>query len=142
MTRDPAPPANAYSHRFCVPLSDIDDLGHAGNVSWVRWVNDAATEHSGSIGLDLAAYKELGLLWVVRKHEIEYLGSAYADEELEAVTWVESIKGATSLRRTQIRRTADGALLCRAATTWVLINIATGRPTRIPPELLARYTKA
>ncbi len=52
MTRDPAPPANAYSHRFCVPKSDIDDLGHAGNVSWVRWVNDAATEHSRSIGLD------------------------------------------------------------------------------------------
>ena len=65
------PPANAHTHRFTVPTSDIDELGHVGNVSWVRWVNEAATEHSRSVGLDLAAYKELGLLWVVRKHEIE-----------------------------------------------------------------------
>ena len=108
-----------------------------GNVSWVRWVNEAATEHSRSVGLDLAAYKELGLLWVVRKHEIEYLGSAFAGEELEAATWVDSIKGATSLRQTRFYR--DGKLLCRAATTWVLLSIATGRPTRVPPELLARY---
>ncbi|MCA9600150.1 MAG: acyl-CoA thioesterase [Myxococcales bacterium] len=131
------PPANAHTHRFTVPTSDIDELGHVGNVSWVRWVNEAATEHSRSVGLDLAAYKELGLLWVVRKHEIEYLGSAFAGEELEAATWVDSIKGATSLRQTRFYR--DGKLLCRAATTWVLLSIATGRPTRVPPELLARY---
>ncbi len=138
-TLDLLPPANAFSHRFCVPSTDIDDLGHAGNVSWVRWVNEAAAAHSLSIGLDLPAYRELGLLWVVRKHEIEYVGPAFDAESLEAITWIETLKGATSLRRTLFRRTADGATLARAATTWVLVSIATGRPTRVPSELLERY---
>jgi acyl-CoA thioester hydrolase len=133
------PPANAFSHRFAVPASDIDELGHAGNVSWVRWVNEAAGAHSQSVGLGLAEYRELGSLWVVRRHDIEYLGAAFEGEELEALTWVGSLTGATTLRRTCFRRVKDGAELARAETTWVLVSASTGRPMRIPSELLARY---
>jgi acyl-CoA thioester hydrolase len=131
------PPANAFTHRFVVADSDIDELGHAGNVNWVRWVNEAAGAHSLSVGLDFEAYKKLGFLWVVRRHEIEYLAAAYAKETIEAVTWVESQRGATSMRRTLFRR--GPALLARASTLWALITVATGKPTRIPKDLLTRY---
>ncbi|MBI3203947.1 MAG: acyl-CoA thioesterase [Myxococcales bacterium] len=133
------PPANAFSHSFVVPATDIDDLGHASNVAWVRWVQDAATSHSGSVGLDLRAYRELGVLWVVRRHEIEYLAPAFDGERLSALTWIDGMRAATSLRRTVFRRESDGATLCRAATTWVLLDIQSGRPTRVPKALLARY---
>jgi acyl-CoA thioester hydrolase len=137
--RNIVPPANAFTHRFLVAESDIDDLGHAGNVSWVRWVNEAAGAHSLSVGLDLETYKGMGFLWVVRRHEIEYLGAAYAREELSAVTWIDSQRGAISLRRTLFHRGSDGALLARALTTWVLVNVETRKPLRIPKPLLARY---
>ena len=134
------PPANAFTHRFLVPASDIDELGHAGNVAWVRWVNEAAGAHSASVGLDLAAYKELGVVWVVRRHDVEYLGQALAGEGVDAVTWVAAQRGATSLRRTLFRRADDAQrVLARAETTWALVSISTGRPTRIPKELLLRY---
>lgn len=137
ITEELTPPANAFSHRFRVPASDIDDLGHASNVSWVRWVQEAATAHSLSIGLGLDAYKALGMVWVVRRHDIEYLGAAYEGEQIEAVTWVATLKGATSLRRTIFKR--EQSELAHAATTWVLLSIASGRPTRVPKELLSRY---
>jgi acyl-CoA thioester hydrolase len=137
--RDLESPANAFTHRFVVSSADIDDLGHAGNVSWVRWVNEAAGAHSLSIGLDLEAYRALALIWVVRKHEIEYLAAAFEGQTLEAVTWVDSQRGATSLRRTIFRRAGDQALLARSATTWALLSLPAGKPTRIPKELLERY---
>jgi acyl-CoA thioester hydrolase len=133
------PPANAFTHRFEVSAADIDDLGHASNVSWVRWVQDAAAAHSISIGLGLEAYRELGVLWVVRRHELDYLGAALEGQRIEMRTWVHSLKGATSLRRTLLVRADDGVVLGRAATTWVLINALTQKPTRIPKELLSRY---
>jgi acyl-CoA thioester hydrolase len=133
------PPANAFTHRFVVPDSDIDELGHAGNVSWLRWVNDAATAHSAAVGLDLAAYRARGLLWVVRRHELEYLGPAFAGQTIEAKTWIASVRGATSIRRTSFHRPADGAALAQAATTWVLLSLPSGRPTRVPPDLGPRY---
>jgi acyl-CoA thioester hydrolase len=137
--RDIEPPANAFTHRFSVPLSDIDDLGHAGNVSWVRWVNEAAGAHSLSVGLDLEAYRKLGMIWVVRRHDIEYLGAAFEGEALEAITWVDSQRGAICLRRTLLVRSGDRMLLARALTTWALLALPSGKPTRIPKELLSRY---
>lgn len=136
---DFTPPADAFVHRFVVQPEHIDELGHAGNVTWVRWVNDAAIAHSASVGLTAATYRELGVVWVVRKHEIEYLWQALVGETLEAHTWVASLRGATSLRRTVFRRAEDARVLVRAATTWALIDIATTRPRRIPKELLQSY---
>lgn len=136
-TSDFSPPANAFSHRFMVPRSDIDDLGHASNVAWVRWVQEAATAHSTAVGLGFEEYVKLGVVWVVRRHDIEYLAAALEGESIEAITWVGSLKGATSLRRTLFRRA--GIELARAATTWVLLSMGSRRPTRVPAELLARY---
>ena len=73
-------------------------------------------------GLGPDVYFELGVVWVVRRHDIEYLLPALEGEELDAWTWVETLRGATSLRRTVIRR--DDRDLARAATTWVLIDTA------------------
>jgi acyl-CoA thioester hydrolase len=118
---------------------DIDALGHANNVVWVRWVNEAAIAHSEAVGLGAAAYFELKILWVVRRHDIEYLWSALEGERLHATTWVAEMKAATSLRKTVISRAGDGKLLSRAATTWALIDAATGRPKRVPADIAARY---
>src|SRR5438876_8707991 len=112
------PPAHAYAHALRVAGDDIDQLGHANNVVWVRWVNDAAIAHSRSVGLGPDAYFALRVLWVVRRHDIEYLVPALPGEELEVRTWVATLRGATSLRRTDFRRTRDQRLMARAATTW------------------------
>lgn len=137
MTRDEPEPSSAFRTSFLVRPADIDALGHVNNLVWLRWVVDIAGEHSESVGLGLAAYRELGVLWVVRKHEIEYLGSAYDGETIDAATWISGARAATSTRRTTFRR--SGRLLAHATTTWALIQIATGRPTRITSELAARY---
>ena len=137
--RDLEPPANVFTHRFVVSKSDIDELGHAGNVSWVRWVNEAAGAHSLAIGLDLESYRKLGMVWVVRRHEIEYLGAAFEGDRVDALTWVASIRGATSQRKTLFRRSDSQTLLARAETTWALLALPSGRPTRIPKDLLERY---
>jgi acyl-CoA thioester hydrolase len=74
----------------------------------------------------------------VRRHDIEYLVPALEGEELEAFTWVATLRGATSLRRTVFRRVRDGKILARAATTWAMID-PSGKPRRIPREILTRY---
>jgi acyl-CoA thioester hydrolase len=132
-----APPDRAFHHRLVVRPADIDELGHANNVVWLRWVNETAIAHSRSVGLSAEVYLALGVVWVVRRHDIEYLMPALEGEELDAFTWIETLRGATSLRRTLIRR--DGKLLARAATTWALVDVTTGKPRRIPEEMLARY---
>lgn len=120
----------AYRHVLTVVQADIDELGHANNVVWVRWVNEAALAHTEAVGVGPTVCVAQQLAWVVRRHDIEYLAPALMGEELEAFTWPETLKGVTSLRRTLFRR--QGQVVARAETTWILVDIASGKPKRVP----------
>jgi acyl-CoA thioester hydrolase len=132
----PAAPAHAFQHTFVVEASDIDQLGHANNVAYVRWVQDVAAAHWHALyptGPEMPPQ-----VWVVQEHQIRYLRSAYAGDELRALTWVADVKGASSKRCTRIERVADGQLLCAAETQWVLLDAGSGRPVRVPGEVASR----
>ena len=136
----PAAPTHAYTHVFTVEASDIDQLGHANNVAYVRWVQDVAAAHWHH-------HYPLGLtpppqVWVVQEHHVRYLRPAYAGDSLRASTWVADVKGASSKRMTRIERVADGQLLCAAETQWVLLDAGTGRPVRVPGEMMERLLPA
>jgi acyl-CoA thioester hydrolase len=131
-----AAPAHAFQHSFVVEASDIDQLGHANNVAYVRWVQDVAAAHWHSLYPPAAEVPPQ--VWVVQEHQIRYLRSAYAGDELLALTWVADVKGASSKRCTRIERVADGQLLCAAETQWVLLDASSGRPVRVPGNVAAR----
>jgi acyl-CoA thioester hydrolase len=129
-----------YEHHHAIQPDEIDSLGHVNNVSYVIWMQDAAVAHSTAQGWSGDKYRESGQGWVVRSHKIEYLQPAYASEEIVVRTWVATMNKATSLRRYQIVRQADQALLATAETTWAFVNYATGRPARIPQEIAAAFS--
>ena len=128
-----------YEHRHTVGDDEIDALGHANNVAYVAWLQEAAVAHSAAQGWPGMRYRALGSGWVVRSHKIEYLQPAYSGEPIVVRTWVATMHKATSLRRYEIVRPADQALLATAETLWAFVNYATGRPTRIPREISAAY---
>lgn len=130
-----ARPASAYAMTFAVDAREIDALGHANNLSFVRWVQDVAVAHSGSVGWPLERYLALGGVFVVRRHEIDYVRPAFRGERLLARTWVEVAMAAKTLRATELLRADDEAVLCRARTTWGFVDATTGRPLRVPDEV-------
>jgi acyl-CoA thioester hydrolase len=132
----PEVPPRAYSHVFTVEATDIDQLGHANNVAYVRWVQDVAAAHWHHLYPPTAELPPQ--VWVVQEHHVRYLRSAYAGDELRASTWVADVKGASSKRLTRIERVADGQLLCAAETQWVLLDSGSGRPVRVPAEWAER----
>jgi len=114
---------------------DIDALGHASNVAFVRWLQSAAIAHSGALGFDLEAYRRLGAVFVVVRHEIDYVRPALRGDVIEARTWVSSVTAAKCLRSTELVRRSDGQLLAKSVTTWGFVEFASGRPRRITPDV-------
>jgi len=127
-----------HEYRHTVVAAEIDDLGHAGNFHYVRWMQDAAISHSAANGWPSARYAELGAGWVVRSHEITYLKPAFAGDRLLIKTWVENLRSATSLRVYEIRNAA-GDLLATARTDWAFVNYARQKPVRIPAEVAESF---
>lgn len=132
----PSPP---FHHRFAATQQDVDELGHISNIAYVRWVQEAAVAHSSAVGFTPETYLLEQAIFVVRRHEVDYLLPAYAGEQIELVTQVLWWRGAQSERSTRIVRGADGQLLAQALTRWVYVDTRTGKPRRIPRALEAAF---
>lgn len=126
-----------------VQSEDIDGLGHANNAVYVSWLERCAWRHSQSLGLDLAEYRRLDRAMAVLRHEIDYLASAYEGDQLQLATWiVESDQRLKMTRHFQLKRPADDLTLLRAQTTFVCIELSTGKPKRMPAEFVEGYGRA
>lgn len=128
---------------LCVAAEDIDGLGHANNAVYVSWLERCAWRHSQSLGLDLTEYRRLDRAMAVLRHEIDYLAAAYEGDELQLATWiVESDNRLKMSRHFQLVRPSDATTLLRARTTFVCIELSSGKPKRMPVEFVEGYGPA
>ncbi|HWV09108.1 thioesterase family protein [Pseudomonas sp. GD03944] len=135
--------ADPFVIDISVTAEDIDGLGHANNAVYVSWLERCAWRHSQFLGLDLTEYRRLDRAMAVVRHEIDYLAAAYEDQTLQMGTWiVESDQRLKMDRQFQLVRPADGVTLLRAKTTFVCIELSSGRPKRMPPEFVEGYGRA
>ena len=124
---------------FTVAEADIDDLGHASNIAYVRWVQEAAIAHSVAVGMGPDAYQQRGGVFVVRRHTLDYLRPLFARDVVVVETRVVSFKSASSERETILVRERTGETAATARTLWAYVDAATGRPARIPADLAALF---
>lgn len=129
------------SVRFTMPITaveaDIDEVGHVSNIVYLRWVMEVAMAHSCAKGWDYPDYKTFGAVFMVRRHEIDYVAQVTLGQTLSAETWVDEWRQASCIRKTELIR--DGKVVVRAATTWALISLGSGRPIRIPDEMRDKF---
>jgi acyl-CoA thioester hydrolase len=133
------PTSGCFEHHHTVTSGEIDEQGHANNVAFVAWMQAAAIAHTKALGWSADNYKRLRAGWVVRSHSIQYLQPAFADDRLIVRTWVAEMKKVTSLRKYQIIRQSDRQILAKAKTNWAFVDYETGRPKRIPEEIIELY---
>jgi len=131
---------------IAVQRADIDQQNHVNNIVYLRWVQEVATAH-WEAAAPATTRDTIG--WVVLRHEIDYKTPASLGDEVVLRTWVGEATRITFERFTEIRRLAVGGqkseaggetLLAQARTLWVPINPETGKPTRVPAEVRARFS--
>ena len=128
-----------FTRTFVAEPQHIDELGHVNNAVWVQWIQDIATAHWDAVARpeDHAAF-----FWVVVRHEIDYRGNVSEGDSVIGTTWIEGgAQGATSLRRVEFTDSA-GKRLVSAATTWAMLDRASGRLARVRAEVLAPFREA
>ena len=115
---------------------DIDELGHVNNAVWVRWIQDIAVAQWESVAPP--EHKDI-YVWVVTRHEIDYLRAVLPGETVTGRTWVgEAPQGARFDRLVEYVG-EDGKVRVRAKTTWAILDKTSGRPLRVPAEVAAPF---
>jgi acyl-CoA thioester hydrolase len=121
-----------FERKITARDEDIDELGHVNNAAWVRWIQDMATAHWHSLA---APSHRDSYIWVVTRHEIDYLRAVGPGETVTGRTWVADAPIGARFDRHVEFIGDDGKLRVRARTTWAILDKATGRPLRVPPDV-------
>jgi acyl-CoA thioester hydrolase len=129
--------AEPYELPIDVQPEDIDELGHVNNVTYLRWVQEAATAHWRAVATPADQEQ---LYWVVVRHEIDYLHPAMPGDRIVARTWVGTATRIKFDRHTELLRERDRKPLARARTVWCPIDARTGKPTAVSADVRAVFS--
>lgn len=125
---------------WSVTAEHTDRFLHTNNTEYVRAMERCAWAHSEALGLGFDAYERLGVGCVVRRHEIDYLAATVLGDALVIGTWVVENDGRISMTRGfEIWRSADRRRVLSALTTFVCVDLLSGKPRRMPPAFVEGY---
>ncbi len=134
--KPPPPPPKVYRYRREVEFRDIDPMKHLNNAAYLTYAEETAMHLSEAFGWPLSKQLEDGIAFVARKNQIEYLQPALPGDEIEISTWLYDLKSTSGTRFFRYTRSSTDDLLAELHMLWVMIDTATGKPTRLPAEVL------
>ncbi|MFD1294095.1 acyl-CoA thioesterase [Lutibacter holmesii] len=122
---------NNYTFHKIVSENAIDNLNHVNNLVYLEWVLKAAEKHWNKLSSKIINQK---YVWVVLRHEIDYIAAAKLGDKITIETWIGESVGVKSDRYVEIKR--GNKLLAKAKTTWCLLDKKKMRAVRIPTDVL------
>lgn len=133
---EPPPGRRVFTRDFTPLDTDIDANGHVNNVVYLAWAQTLAIAHWDSAA---TAEESANWAWIALRHEVDYRRALLPGETAHGRTWVSDKAEGPRFDRFVRIDGPDGAMCAQVRTVWCLIDKATGRPRRVPAELVARF---
>jgi acyl-CoA thioester hydrolase len=126
-------PASPHRLTLRVYYEDTDLAGIVYYANYLRFIERARTEWVRALGIDQGRLKaEAGIVFAVRRVEVDYIAPARFDDVLEVETACLETTAARVVLAQRVLR--DGVLLVDAKVTIVALADG-GRPARLPAAL-------
>ncbi len=120
---------------------DLDSYNHVNNVVYIRWLEQCAWAHSAAVGLPERRCIELQRGMAVRTLHVHYLAACYAGDTIRVGNWIcSSDRKLRVSRRYQLINVDKQLTVMRGEVDFICMNLANGRPVRMPPEMADAYT--
>ena len=136
--------AQEFSEQHRVVYYDTEVTGEMGIGKLVDMMMLASEDHSDSVGVTTQKVLGLGLGWVITQHLLEVKRLPKTNEVVTVSTKAASYNPYFCYRDFWVEA-ADGEMLAKMHTVFVLMDQAKRKITRILPELVApfesEYTK-
>ena len=117
--------------------AETDAMGVVHHASYVIWLEQGRTELLRALGVSYRAIEAAGYFVVLSDLQVRYHAAARYDDLVLLRATLDGIRSRQLSFAYQLRLGATGALLVTARSEHIVVSRATGRPTRLPPELLA-----
>jgi acyl-CoA thioester hydrolase len=129
-----------HETKLRVRYAEIDAQGHVNNAVYLSYFEVGRVEWLRAAGLSYRELEEQGYGIVVVEVLAHYRRAAFFDDELTLRTELADLSRASMRFEYVVSR--DGELLVTGHTRHACVDLVTGKPIRVPEEVLAAARKA
>lgn len=128
--------ANVWKESFRVNSYEIDTHGRASMPTLCRYLQEAAGNHVQLMGASAEQLMPQGKMWVLSRLNVQIQTYPLWHEQVQIETWATSRLGGIRAYRDFRFLNANDELVGAATSLWLLLDVNTRRPIRIPDYLL------
>lgn len=124
-----------YYADFNVRSYEVQTNGSATLSSVCNYFQEAAGLHAHKLDFDISQLQAKGLTWILYKMNIEIIDYPERWDTVKVLTWPSSGDGLRAYRDYQLFD-SDGQIIANAVSQWMVLDLNTRRPVRMPREIL------
>ena len=127
-----------YKTDIRVYYEDTDAGGIVYHSNFLNFCERARCEMLRDFGYEASKIeKDLGLMFVIKHADIEYIAPGKLDDALEVLTTVAEMKNTSFKMNHTIQK--DGNALCKILITVVSVDVKSIKPVRLPDILRTKF---
>ena len=132
---------SAFESVIIIRPDDIDMNNHVHNTKYLDFVLAARYEQMvRDYKMSMEEFHRLDFNWVVSVTHIEYKRALKLEDKIIVRTQVDSVNGAQSKVNFRIIKKDNDKIAAEGYLIYTMVSIKTGRPVRIPNEIIERYS--
>ncbi len=125
-----------WRERFRVRFFEAEPGGRATVPALCRYLQETADAHCRPHGLALSDLRAAGRMWVLTRLAVRFTSLPRLGDDVAVETWGSNRIGAARAYRDFRMFDAGGRIIAEASSAWLILDTATRRPVRLPPEVL------
>ncbi len=128
-----------FNKDYQVRSYEIDFRGRLKPVMLLNYLQDAAGEHAGLLGVSVVDLFKKNMTWVVSRYHLRIFDYPRWGETIHLATWPSDKHGLFALRDFEIKD-RKGRLLVAATSSWMMLDLGNKKPVSVE-ERLAGFPK-
>ena len=125
-----------YKVPFRIRSYEVNHDEQATLPSVCNYFQEAAGVHARHLNFDISQLRENGNTWVLYKMHVKLNSFPIRWQNVEVITWPSSGDGIRAFRDYELRDESSTQLAI-GISQWMVLNLKTKRPVRMPEEILA-----
>jgi acyl-CoA thioester hydrolase len=132
-----------HIHRTRVYYDHTDAGGVVYHADYLKFMEHGRTEWLRELGFEQDSLRdELGLVFAVRRVEIDYIAPARFNQRLAIHSRIEDLRRASMVFDQTIVDAESGGRYCTAKVRVVCVSIKTFKPAPMPAEIMGKIKDA
>ncbi|HDT13109.1 MAG TPA: acyl-ACP thioesterase [Candidatus Aminicenantes bacterium] len=127
-----------FRKEYAVHTYETDIRGLARTTSLLNYLQDAAGEHAGRLGLSVLDLVKRGMTWVLSRYHVLVYRYPAMGTRLEITTWPSGKSGYFATRDFEAADGTGGAILS-ATSSWMVLELERKQPRKVDDVIDIAY---